>query len=265
MKQKELNEILKKYNAHDYEDLIEEGYVTVDFNENHFILSLSGLDLSGLKISFEGHINHYINLSNACLRGTRLVCVNCHNADLSGADLTGAILQNSIFYKTNFSNANLRKADLSNGIFDKCDFTGADFHEATLTNARLGYAKNIPEYVKDMTRVCPKEGSFIGWKWCMSNKIVKLEIPENAKRSNATSRKCRCSKAKVISIEDIYGKTLDDTMVVNGIFGDKIIYKIGKMAYPDSFDENNWNECSHGIHFFMTREEAVEYGEMYNI
>ena len=263
MKQKELDGILEQYNRHNYEDLFEKGYVTADFNRNPFILNLSGLDLSGLNLRRADFTN--ANLSNACLRGTSLYCINFNFADLSGADLTGAILQNSLFYKANFSNANLKKADLSNAMFDKCDFTGADFHEATLTNARLGYAKNIPEYVKDMTRVCPKEGSFIGWKWCSGNKIIKLEIPEDAKRSNATSRKCRCSKAKVISIEDIYGNTLDDTVVANGIFGDITIYKIGKMAYPDSFDENNWNECSHGIHFFMTREEAVEYGEMYNI
>lgn len=25
------------------------------------------------------------------------------------------------------------------------------------------------------------------------------------------------------------------------------------------FDENRWNECAPGIHFFITRDEAVRY------
>jgi hypothetical protein len=31
------------------------------------------------------------------------------------------------------------------------------------------------------------------------------------------------------------------------------------ITYPDSFDDTRWEECSHGIHCFLTREEAINY------
>ena len=36
-------------------------------------------------------------------------------------------------------------------------------------------------------------------------------------------------------------------------------YRIGDTVSVDNFDENRWNECAPGIHFFITREEAVRY------
>jgi len=37
------------------------------------------------------------------------------------------------------------------------------------------------------------------------------------------------------------------------------VYEVGKLTIPDGFDENRWEECSHGIHFFITRSEAEAY------
>jgi hypothetical protein len=37
------------------------------------------------------------------------------------------------------------------------------------------------------------------------------------------------------------------------------IYKVGKTIEVKNFDENRWNECSAGIHFFMTFDEAKNY------
>jgi hypothetical protein len=36
-------------------------------------------------------------------------------------------------------------------------------------------------------------------------------------------------------------------------------YKVGDMVSVDDFDTNRWNECAPGIHFFITRQEAVDY------
>ena len=36
-------------------------------------------------------------------------------------------------------------------------------------------------------------------------------------------------------------------------------YKVGEMVYPDRFDDNRWDECSNGIHFFITKQEAIDY------
>ena len=106
--------------------------------------------------------------------------------------------------------------------------------------------------------VCPEKGSFVGYKKCRDNLIVKLEIPEDALRSSATTGKCRCSKAKVLSITDLDGSKVNAEYAVSkkdsGFF-----YKVGEVVSVDDFDTNRWKECSTGIHFFMTREEAVEY------
>lgn len=88
--------------------------------------------------------------------------------------------------------------------------------------------------------------------------IVKLMIPEDAKRSSATSRKCRCDKAKVLSITKIDGSAYEE----NNVASDRdpeFIYEIGKEVSVPDFDENRWNECSTGIHFFITRDEAVNW------
>lgn len=39
----------------------------------------------------------------------------------------------------------------------------------------------------------------------------------------------------------------------------EMVYTVGEMCYPDSWDDNRWNECSHGIHFFVNRQEAVDW------
>ena len=42
-------------------------------------------------------------------------------------------------------------------------------------------------------------------------------------------------------------------------YDNTFIYKKGEIVSVDNFDEDRWNECSTGIHFFITREEAVNY------
>jgi hypothetical protein len=95
------------------------------------------------------------------------------------------------------------------------------------------------------------ESNFYAWKKCKNGVIVKLQIAKSAKRSNGTERKCRASKAKVI---EIYGAD-------EGIsqYDDSFVYRKGEIVFPDSFDENRWNTCGAGIHFFLTREEAEAY------
>ena len=36
-------------------------------------------------------------------------------------------------------------------------------------------------------------------------------------------------------------------------------YEVGETYEIEDFDEDRWNECSTGIHFFITRDEAVRY------
>lgn len=169
-------------------------------------------------------------------------------ANLRGDDLRWANLRHADLYEANLREVDLRHADLYEANLYGADIRGADLREA----------KNIPEYVQASTMMCPEEGSFIGWKKC-GNYIIKLLIPEDAKRSSATTRKCRCSKAKVLDIQTLDGEAAGIEEYLHKAYDHTTVYKIGEITYPDSFDEDRWNECSHGIHFFITRKEAVEY------
>ena len=104
---------------------------------------------------------------------------------------------------------------------------------------------------------CPEYGAFIGWKKARGL-IVKLQIPEDAKRSSAFGRKCRCSKAVVLSIENIEGNNNDYDTVASS-YDDNFIYRIDETVEVTNFDEDRTHECAPGIHFFITRQEAVDY------
>ena len=148
-----------------------------------------------------------------------------NSADLGGAYLRGAYL---------------RGADLG----------GAYLRGADLRDADLRDAKEIPF----IPLACPSDGAFIGWKK-VNGKLVKLEIPEDARRCSATSQKCRCDKAKVLAITDIDGGNPIQSIFNNSYSG--VTYKVGEMVYPDKFDEDRWNECSNGIHFFIDKQDAI--------
>jgi hypothetical protein len=132
-------------------------------------------------------------------------------ADLRGADLRGA----------NLGGANLRGADLR----------GAK-------NAELAWAQ---------TKITP-EGNLVGWKKCKDNVIVKLLIPQNAKRSNATGRKCRAEYAVVLRIFN----GSEGTSQWDG----KTTYRKGETVRCSEWNADRWVECGGGIHFYLTREEA---------
>ena len=143
-----------------------------------------------------------------------------------------------------------KRADLQRAYLQGAYLRGAYLRGADLRGADLQDDTKIRLAIQ-----CPDTGAFIAWK-AAGGYIVKLEIPEDAKRSSATSRKCRADKAKVLEIQNIDGSIADVTEVKSERGG---IYKLGEMIYPDSFDECRWNECSHGIHFFVTRMEAEDW------
>ncbi len=199
----------------------------------------------------------------ADLREADLFRANLFGADLFGADLFRADLRGANLHKANLCGANLHKAnlretDLFGADLRGANLYGANLYEANLFGADLNNAKDVPKYVQAKLMCCPEEGNFIGWKKC-GEYIIKLLIPEDAKRSSATTRKCRCSKAKVLDIQKLDGSDSGIKKYAHVAYGLTTMYEINEIVYPDSFDENRWNECSHGIHFFITRQEAVEY------
>lgn len=192
----------------------------------------------------------------ADLRDVDLSRVDLSNSDLRYVDLSGAYLINA-----NLSHADLSHADLSGVYLMDADLSHADLSGANLACADLRGANLSHVLTNEHTAFfhlqCPDKGSYIGYKKCKGNKIVELLITDDAKRSSATSRKCRANKAKVLSITNIdasknYGHAAS-------VYDYKFIYKVGEIVEVDNFDEDRWNECSAGIHHFLTREEAVNY------
>jgi hypothetical protein len=178
---------------------------------------------------------------------------------------------------SNLCYCDLRNIDLSYSNLCNTDLLGADCRGTKFTGCSTDRRTSF-EYAKfsgaiDVSFVplsCPSDGEFIGWKR-VQDYLVKLKIPNDAKRSSATSRACRCDKALVLGIYNGFdGSEVDfDELVVNArglVWGcffhqitSPITYKVGEMVYADSFDDNRWNECSHGIHFFVDYEAARMY------
>ena len=207
----------------------------------------------------------------AVLVGADLSRANLQYANLTGADLSGANLNRTYLYKANISEAELLYADLNKAILDGADLQYTDLRNANLSEANISGTNlrgadlrgaNLENIYYDnstlfYTSSCPEKGSFIGFKKC-GKYIVELRITENAKRCSATSRKCRCSEAEVLSITNIDGTSADISSVSSN-FDPNFVYKIGEIVHVDDFDEDRWNECSSGIHFFIIRDEAVRF------
>ena len=180
------------------------------------------------------------NLSGADLSGADLRCANLCDADLSGADLRCANLCDA-----DLSGADLRCANLRNADLCRANLCGASIDQMIWNIYTVFYPLQ-----------CPESGSYIGYKKA-SGLVVELEIPADARRSSATSRKCRASKAKVLSITDINGNPAGGQVKSN--YDPNFVYAIGETVEVTDFDDNRWNECSTGIHHFITRAEAVIY------
>ena len=205
--------------------------------------------------------NHRHWLAKDC-EGWEAMCANLRYADLNGANLHYADLRDANLHYANLRYADLSYADLSYADLRYADLRDAnlrdaDLNDANLRDANLRDAKNLP-YIP---MVCPEEGAFIGWKKAKTKRryvIVKLEVPASAKRSSSTSRKCRCDKAKVLEIYNLDGAVSKERECYSS-YDASFIYEVGKTVKVDDFDEDRWSECSQGIHFFMNRQEAVDY------
>ena len=200
-------------------------------------------EVSGVRADLYGTDLRWADLCRTDLRGA-----NLYEADLRWANLSGANLS-----EADLSWANLSRTDLSWADLSEANLYEADLHEADLYEVDLRGAKNLKFPI-----ACPEKGTFTAFKKA-GKYIIELEIPDDALRSSSTTRKCRCSKAKVISITNLDGTPSDVKSVASG-YDSKFIYTIGETVEVPNFDTNRWNECAPGIHFFITRQEAVEYG-----
>ena len=200
-------------------------------------------DWKNMKANLRGAYLSGANLRDADLRGANLSGAYLRYANLRGAYLRGAYLSGAYLFGADLRGANLRDADLR----------GANLRGAYLLGADLRGAKNIPF----IPMACPDTGAFIGYKKA-SGYILKLEILQDARRSSSSSRECRCDKAKVLEIQNLYGD-IANVKKVKSNYDKNFIYRLGEIVEEPNFCEDRW-KCAEGIHFFINRQEAVEYG-----
>ena len=198
----------------------------------------------------KNELNEILENHKLWLNGEGGECANLRGADLRYANL----------YNIDLRCANLRGVDLSGANLNSANLSGASLYNANLYSSNLNNANlnNVKTnmYTIGYNLACSEEGSFIGYKKA-GKYIVKLLIMEDSKRNSATTLKCRCDKAKVLDIEEIgTGEKVESTPSDYDI---NFVYKVGEIVKVDDFDENRWNECSSGIHFFMNKQNAIKY------
>ncbi|EOS69765.1 hypothetical protein C818_02549 [Lachnospiraceae bacterium MD308] len=246
--------------------------------------NLGGVNFSGADLSyafFDG-----VNLKDAKFNGAHLEETDFYLLNLTNADFRGADISWCYFCNTALNGANFRDVDLNGCDFSESTLDGADLRGTDMTGCccRRTILNGTDLRGADITGVdfsntymdgvimdgttshfhmcCPEEGEFTGYKNAGDPAghlyIVELKIPACALRSSAATNRCRCSEAEVVSITCPDG-TDDGTDIVSSWRSSDFLYKIGETVKVRDFDKNRWKEYAPGIHFFMTREEAVDY------
>jgi len=137
------------------------------------------------------------------------------------------------------------------------------FFSACITAALYPFFKKKEEEEAEIPYpplACPATGSFIGWKCAVDESnhyaLIKLEIPEDAKRtSGLDSKKCRCDKAKVLEIRNFTGELKE----AHSIYDSTFVYKVGEEVSVKDFCNDRMKICAPGIHFFMEKVDALDY------
>jgi len=234
MTQTELNEVLKSH-ALWFDNKLAANAKRANLNHK----DLSGMDLSNANLSY-AHLSNaklsYANLTGANLSGANLTCANLSNANLRGVDLRSADLRGA-----NLSGANL---------------TCVDLRSASLSYAHL-YNANLTDAILPDFQLCPQNEPFEAYKKVLGSGrfggvVLKLRI-EGPRTSSLVGRKCRTSKAFVV---EAYGSEAKE---FQSLYDSNFVYRVGEYVEVSNYDPDIRVECTSGIHFFMTREEANDY------
>ena len=233
MTKKELKSLLDDFRNKEGEEYLDLTYISIRTKK------LEGMDFS--RVDFSNGDFKNVNFRSCKFDNAKLQHTKFENCDLSGS---------SFAYADLFS-ADLRTCNLSGSNFDGADFFAALLWEAKLDNLF------VTDRTKFFRNYCPEEGYIFGYKKCFNERMVQLLIPKNAKRCSSTTNACRCDKARVVAITDVNKKeSYKETM---SFVDPNFIYRLGEMVYADSYNEDRWHDSSHGIHFWMTFEEALSY------
>lgn len=203
------------------------------------------------------------NLHRSVFIQANFINCNIKHCCMSYCDFMVSVLKRCVFHDCHMSRSIFVRSYIKSTCFEMCDFTHCDFSDVVFQDMSSDH-QDMMSYIP---LNCPETGSFIGYKKALADPdldgnykcvIVKLKITEDAERTSSFGRKCRCNKAEVVDIT-----TLDGTPVINTIafsaHDSDFMYTVGKIVTVDNFDTNRYEECAPGIHFFITRKEAVDY------
>ena len=156
--------------------------------------------------------------------------------------------------------AYLSGADLSGAYLRGADLSGADLSGADLRGADLRGAKGIEESVP-YNQNCPEEGDFVGWKKVYCNgpdTILKIKI--TGKRvSPITGRKCRTDECVVLEAFNLEGEEKSELNTFYAGHDHSFIYTVGETVREPEYNDSFIEECTQGIHFFITKQEAIDW------
>jgi uncharacterized protein YjbI with pentapeptide repeats len=139
---------------------------------------------------------------------------------------------------------------LKNARFFNANLTAAEFEGAILPEFQI-----------------PQKVELIVWKKLSGatsqhydTRIAKLLIPADAMRTaSLIGKKCRAERVVVLEIVDL--STGTEVLRASSLRNANFIYRVGETIVPDGHTYNHdfRHECKPGIHFFMTRGEAISY------
>ena len=250
-----------------------EAYVPVAESEKRRLEAIEDFDAELGKMRAECGPGVMPDMRHCIIKGIDLAGRDLTNIDfrratfdgcnLHGTDFSGSQMDNVAFYNNDLVGMKLCGCKARGCSFRFQDITDIDLRGANIYSSVLEDAMNQDKVIIDddtqwYKMRCPEEGPFIGWKCCTDLRVVMMLVPADAKRCMATLETGRVSKVKVLKITSI-DETENYTWAQSTVDPD-FYYEVGKWIEPaNGFQEDRWKDSSPGIHFFLDRQQCVDY------
>lgn len=259
-------------------DYIEENeaYVPVAESEKRLIDSLDSLcellderdalrkESPDAKLDLRNSIIKGLDLSRGDMKGLDLSRATFEKCNLRGADFSGSKLDNVAFYKNDLVGMKLCGCLARGCSFRFQDMTDIDLRGTNIYASVLEDALNQDKVIVDddtkwYKMRCPEIGeAFVAWKCCTDLRVVMMLVPRDAKRCMATMETGRAERVKVLKITSI--DESENYSWAQSTVDPNFYYDVGKWLEPaNGFEEDRWKDSSAGIHFFLDRQQCVDY------
>ena len=225
------------------------------------------------KVAEAGKRTLDVSFGGVDLRGTLFYNLDLTYADFRGCDLSRTIFCECLIDEESFDGSAVGTMFVGCEIGDATNSDGVFIGELfdTLDGCVLDYTVfELPqETVGELVGYKVLSKRFVNGEFLMNRDvcIAKLRIPAEAKRLVYRGGKCRASEAYVESIHDLtLDEYHDDYNPVDHAFSaffSKTRYDVGKTVHADGFDDDNV-PCGHGIHFFLTEDEAMYFADEFS-